>query len=262
MYSSWNDQMNQQMRHQMNKMNDPSFFRNDPFNHWGPSPFFQHQHWYHPWYSSHMPIMDIDDLFNPHSQALVDARQQQLNSLDETKAPDQQIQGQQGKIQGQQGQLQEQIQGQQGQLLPKDQQTSLSLPRAIRQGILVDVVERDNFFELTADLPGLNKNDLRLSVDNNVITICANRKYEREIIPSGEKVGEKEKEKGAGVSGGKPTQWRRFERMYGQAERSLRLPANVDASKINAQYRDGVLSLTLPKTQHPPRQPLQNIHIH
>jgi len=92
----------------------------------------------------------------------------------------------------------------------------------------VDVVEKDNAFELTAELPGIDAKNIELSVLDDVLTI------------KGEKTEEKEeKSEGRYVS----------ERQYGSFRRSLQLPASVDPARIEANYKSGVLSVKLPKSE-------------
>ena len=91
----------------------------------------------------------------------------------------------------------------------------------------MDIVEKDNAFELTAELPGLDAKKIELSLSDDVLTV------------KGEKTEEKEeKTKDRYVS----------ERRYGSFRRSIRLPASVDAGKIEANYKSGILTVTLPKS--------------
>jgi len=91
----------------------------------------------------------------------------------------------------------------------------------------VNLVERDNAFELTAELPGLDEKDIELKLANGVLTI------------SGQKEEEKED---------KGQDFHMRERRFGSVQRSLRLPETVDPDKIEAQFKRGVLTVTLPKT--------------
>jgi HSP20 family protein len=91
----------------------------------------------------------------------------------------------------------------------------------------VDVVERDNAYEITAELPGLGEKDVEVKVANGNLMI------------KGEKQEEKEKrEKGYYL----------HERRFGAFERCFRMPEGVDAEKIEATFKKGVLTVTLPKT--------------
>jgi HSP20 family protein len=90
----------------------------------------------------------------------------------------------------------------------------------------VDVSETDQEFTLTADLPNVPKDQLKVTVANGLLTIQGERKQEKE-------------ESGR--------HFHRVERSYGKYCRSFRLPESVDAAKIEAAYADGVLTIHLPK---------------
>jgi HSP20 family protein len=90
----------------------------------------------------------------------------------------------------------------------------------------VDIVEKDNAFEITTELPGLDAKNIELSLFDDVLTI------------KGEKREEKDKKaKDCYVS----------ERHYGSFRRSVRLPSTINAGKIEANYKRGVLTVTIPK---------------
>ncbi|NWG25785.1 MAG: Hsp20/alpha crystallin family protein [Pseudorhodoplanes sp.] len=91
----------------------------------------------------------------------------------------------------------------------------------------VDIVEKDNAFELTADLPGMDEKNIEVKVSNGTLTI------------KGEKQEEKEEKK---------KDYYLKERRFGSFERSFRVPDSVAADKIEAQFKKGVLTVTLPKT--------------
>lgn len=93
----------------------------------------------------------------------------------------------------------------------------------------VDVSESDNEFVVRAEIPGVRKEDVNVTVENGVLTISAESKSETE-----------EKE-GARVI--------RQERRYGKFMRSLRLSADIDESSVTATHKDGVLQVTLPKAE-------------
>jgi HSP20 family protein len=93
--------------------------------------------------------------------------------------------------------------------------------------ILVDVTEDDKTYTVKAEIPGVKKEDISVSVDGNQVSIAASAKQETE-----EKEGEK---------------LLRSERYYGLMYRSFTLPTDVDQSKADAKYADGVLELVLPK---------------
>lgn len=92
----------------------------------------------------------------------------------------------------------------------------------------IDVVEKDNAFGLTAEIPGLDAKNIELSLSDDVLTIKGEKSEEKE-----------EKTKDRYVS----------ERRYGSFRRSLQLPASVDAGKIEATYKSGVLTVKLPKSE-------------
>jgi HSP20 family protein len=93
----------------------------------------------------------------------------------------------------------------------------------------LDVAERNDEFVITAELPGVKKEDIDVTLENGVLTIAAEMKAEQ-----AEKDGERVV---------------RQERRYGKYVRSLRLGTQIEERKISAQYRDGVLQLTLPKAE-------------
>jgi HSP20 family protein len=90
----------------------------------------------------------------------------------------------------------------------------------------VDVTETDKEVKVCAEIPGVDANDIEVSVDDGRLTIKGEKKHEQE-----------EKEKGQ----------YRMERSYGSFERAIPLPTEVDESKARAEFKRGVLRLTLPK---------------
>jgi HSP20 family protein len=93
--------------------------------------------------------------------------------------------------------------------------------------IKMDLKEDDNTYTIHADIPGVKKEDIHVSIKGNRVSISAESKMEKEEN-KGEKV-------------------LRSERYYGRAERSFTLAHEVDESESQAKYSDGVLELTLPK---------------
>jgi HSP20 family protein len=91
----------------------------------------------------------------------------------------------------------------------------------------VDVSETKDAVVVKAEVPGMEAKDLQASLQENVLTI------------TGEKRQEKEE---------KDERYHRVERSYGSFTRSMRLPAGVDSGKVNAAFKNGVLTVTLPKT--------------
>ena len=94
----------------------------------------------------------------------------------------------------------------------------------------VDLEERENEVILNAELPGMKKSDIELSVEGNLLTLRGEKKEER-------KEGDKESD------------FYRSERFYGKFERPFTLPTTVEADKARADFRDGVLTITLPKKE-------------
>jgi HSP20 family protein len=91
----------------------------------------------------------------------------------------------------------------------------------------MDVVEKEKAFEVTAELPGLDAKNIDIKISDGMLTIKGEKQEEKE-----------EKTKDRYVS----------ERRYGSFRRSLQLPGGVDADKIEANFRSGVLTVTLPKS--------------
>ncbi len=98
----------------------------------------------------------------------------------------------------------------------------------------MDVVQTEDHFVLRADLPGLSESDVKIEVEDNVLTVSGERKSEHE-------------DKGEG--------YYRVERASGSFSRSLTLPEGVDADAIQADFTNGVLEVQIPKPeQHKPRK--------
>jgi HSP20 family protein len=93
---------------------------------------------------------------------------------------------------------------------------------------LVDITEDDKEYLIKAELPDMKKEDVRLTVENEVLAISGERKFEKE-------------EKGK--------KYHRVERAYGSFVRSFSLPEDADGSKVSADYKDGMLHVHLPKSE-------------
>jgi HSP20 family protein len=89
----------------------------------------------------------------------------------------------------------------------------------------VDIYEVDGGLVLKAELPDLNREDIDVNVENNTLTLRGERKVDQTI---------------------KQESFHRIERSYGSFVRQFSLPATVDATKIAAEYKHGVLTVTLP----------------
>ena len=100
-----------------------------------------------------------------------------------------------------------------------------------RGGVLprvkVDVAEKNGAYTVTAELPGVKKDEIQVTIDGAQVTLAAEVKREREASQD-ERV-------------------LHTERVFGKVSRSFTLPQEVDEAKAEAKFRDGVLELTLPK---------------
>lgn len=94
----------------------------------------------------------------------------------------------------------------------------------------VDIIEDKDRFQLKVELPEVKKEDVRVNVENGVLSISGERRLELE--------------EGEGRQ-------RRLERIYGSFNRSFTLPAEADESAIDASYQDGMLVLSIPKVARP-----------
>jgi HSP20 family protein len=103
----------------------------------------------------------------------------------------------------------------------------------------VDIFETENELVLKADLPDINEKDLDVRVENNMLTVRGERKFEKKV----------EKES-----------YLRVERAYGSFSRSFSLPNTVNTEAINAEYKNGVLTVELPKrAESKPKQVKVNV---
>lgn len=93
---------------------------------------------------------------------------------------------------------------------------------------LVDVMENKEAITIKVELPGMKQEDINLSIENDVLTIKGERKQEKETTEGS---------------------FTRTERAYGSFQRTLVLPSTVEADKVKANYRDGVLEVSLPKKE-------------
>jgi HSP20 family protein len=98
----------------------------------------------------------------------------------------------------------------------------------------VDIYEQPDAVVIEAELPGLTKEDVSVKLENNTLTIQGERKLAHED---------------------QRESYHRVERVYGSFVRSFTLPTNVDTEKINAEFKDGILQIALPKREEAkPRQ--------
>jgi len=92
----------------------------------------------------------------------------------------------------------------------------------------VDVAELDDQFQVKVELPGVNKEDVKITMQENILTIKGEKKQEKES---------------------KGSNYHRVERSYGSFQRSFTMPTGVKHDKIEAAYNDGILVITLPKAE-------------
>jgi len=93
---------------------------------------------------------------------------------------------------------------------------------------LADITEDDKEYVIKAELPELRREDVKVTVENGILTISGERKFEKE---------EKKKK------------YHRVERGYGSFVRSFALPEDADADKVKAQFKQGMLEVHLPKNE-------------
>jgi HSP20 family protein len=113
---------------------------------------------------------------------------------------------------------------------------ALGAPAFSEQGSIItstlfaptDVSEDDNALQITMELPGVRPEDVRLSLENNILTIRGEKR--QELDENNERV-------------------HRFERVYGVFERTFALPNTVDPEKIEARFENGVLVVRIPKAE-------------
>jgi HSP20 family protein len=92
----------------------------------------------------------------------------------------------------------------------------------------VDVAETEDAINVKVEAPGVKKDDIKISVTNNVLTVRGEKKMEKETSEEN---------------------YHRIERVYGSFVRSLELPTVVRANKVKASFKDGVLTIVLPKSE-------------
>ena len=93
---------------------------------------------------------------------------------------------------------------------------------------VVDITEKEEGFVVTAELPGLTQDDVHVSMTDNILTIRGEKKQEKRV---------------------EEANYHRLERSYGSFQRSFSLPSQVEASKIKATFKNGVLTVDLPKSE-------------
>jgi HSP20 family protein len=92
----------------------------------------------------------------------------------------------------------------------------------------VDIQETEDAYRLHAELPGLTKDDIQITLENNVLRLSGERKLEKDV---------------------KRDNYHRVERTYGTFSRAFTLPSQVNAEGVQATFENGVLTLTVPKSE-------------
>ncbi|MFH1943643.1 MAG: Hsp20/alpha crystallin family protein [bacterium] len=93
---------------------------------------------------------------------------------------------------------------------------------------LVDIVETDEEITVMAEIPGMRKEDVKISIQDNILTLKGEKKQEKESNKKNS---------------------HRMERSYGVFEKSFSLPSSIQTDKVKASYKDGILTIHLPKAQ-------------
>lgn len=101
---------------------------------------------------------------------------------------------------------------------------------------LVDITEDDKEYVVKAEIPEMKKEDIKINVHDDVLTVSGERKYEKE-------------EKGK--------KFHRIERAYGSFMRSFTLPEDADGAKVSAEYKDGMLKVHLPKCEQAKKKAIE-----
>ena len=100
----------------------------------------------------------------------------------------------------------------------------------------VDIFENDNEVVIKAELPGMNANDIEVRLENNILMLKGERRFEKEATEEN---------------------YHPIEREYGTFSRSFALPTAVNPEKVAAEYKDGVLKIVLPKKEETKPKPIK-----
>jgi len=92
----------------------------------------------------------------------------------------------------------------------------------------VDITEQDDAYTVKVELPGVSKEEVKITIESNILTIRGEKKQENDV---------------------KKENYHRVERSYGSFQRSFTLPTVVKNDKIDAVYKDGILTISLPKAE-------------
>lgn len=100
--------------------------------------------------------------------------------------------------------------------------------RVMKWTPMVDISETDDEYIVRAEVPGVSKDDLKITIKDNILTISGEKKQEKET---------------------KSENFHRIERVYGSFTRTFTLPGAVKVDKVEAKFKDGVLTIKLPKVE-------------
>ena len=92
----------------------------------------------------------------------------------------------------------------------------------------VDIRETDESYLVHAELPGLSKDDINITLEDTILKLSGERRFEKDV---------------------EEEQYHRIERTYGTFTRAFSLPSRVDAGHVQASFKDGVLTITVPKME-------------
>ena len=92
----------------------------------------------------------------------------------------------------------------------------------------VDIQETEEAYRLVAELPGLTKDDINITLENNVLRLTGERKFQKDVNKES---------------------YHRVERIYGTFARAFTLPTLVSSDKVEARFENGLLTLTIPKAE-------------
>jgi HSP20 family protein len=120
-----------------------------------------------------------------------------------------------------------------GNLMGKDWKTPMA---TVMWSPSVDIFENDNEIVIKAELPGMAAKDIDIKLENNVLMLRGERRFEKEA---------------------KEENYHRIEREYGSFSRSFSLPVAVDNDKVTAEYKDGVLRVVLSKKEEIKSKPIK-----
>lgn len=90
----------------------------------------------------------------------------------------------------------------------------------------VDIRETGDAYVVSAELPGLSKEDVNITIENNVLKLTGERRFEKEV---------------------EEEEYHRVERAYGSFSRAFSLPTRVDAERVEASFQEGILTISVPK---------------